>query len=83
MSKVFSNLGREGKWKWDEYFEYYFPGISKGILDYILWNETCYPCDTRLVLRQIRRAIRAHKNNIKVCPCCGMKMEFCIRRIAR
>lgn len=51
--------------------------ISDQEADYILWNETAFPiCSMRMTIYQVRRAVRAHKNEIRRCELCGMKHPY-------
>jgi len=33
--------------------KYYFPDVTDDEADYILWEETCFPMDTDIFLRQL------------------------------
>lgn len=56
---------------WLDYMLLYNPLIKKEEAEYILWEETCYPCgDIKMVAKQVRRAIRSHLNHIQRCDAC-------------
>lgn len=38
---------------WGDVVKHYWPDISEDEVDRILWEETCYPFDTKLSLKQI------------------------------
>lgn len=42
-----------GKLTWRQVFEYYFTEITDEQIDFILFNETCYPFDTERTLHHI------------------------------
>lgn len=60
-----------------EFMKYYDPNISEDTADFILWEETAFPCcGLRMATYQIRSSIRAGKNKIKRCDLCGWKLPY-------
>jgi len=41
------------KLTWGEVVRHYDPKITDDKVDYILWNETCYPFDNETTVKQI------------------------------
>lgn len=39
--------------KWNDVMRYYWPDADDAFLDYLLWNETCYPHDDEKTLEQL------------------------------
>jgi len=53
--------------------------VSEDECEYLLWSQTCYPFgDVRLVIKQLRGAIRARRNGITLCEICGKPKAYCI-----
>lgn len=60
-----------------EFMKYYDDTLSDEDHNYILWNMTAYPFgNVKLIVKQIRSAIRILKNGIEVCEICGMKRPY-------
>lgn len=38
---------------WRDVFQKYKPDITDDEINYILWNETCFPFDNEITLKQI------------------------------
>ena len=62
---------------WIDFMKTYDSSITEEIADYILWEQTAFPCsDIKITSHQIRSAIRAMKNKISQCELCGYKKPF-------
>lgn len=62
---------------WLDLVKRFDPSISNEAIEYILWNETSFPMGgIRMIVYQIRSALRARKNNIRRCEMCGYKIPF-------
>jgi hypothetical protein len=45
----------DGKMTWTEVVRYYKPDATDDEVEYLLWNETCYPFSDESTLKQINR----------------------------
>jgi hypothetical protein len=43
----------ENKMTWQDVIRYYKPDATEEEIEYLLWNETCYPFSDETTLRQI------------------------------
>ncbi len=52
---------------WRQIFNNFKEGLSDEEIDYLLWNETCYPFDNEWTIKQIERYFEneSHQRNIK------------------
>jgi hypothetical protein len=70
-------MAKGGLMTWLEYMKYFDNSISNEIAEFILWNETAFPCsDIKTTAYQVRSSIRAGKNKIMRCDLCGYKTPF-------
>ncbi len=53
----------EKKKTWQELFVEYKQDITDDDINYILWNETCYPFDDKITVEQIDQHFKKNKKN--------------------
>lgn len=57
---------------WNDLVRRTYPDYSDDDCDSVLWNETCFPMGTVLmVARQIKRRKKAHEQGLSMCMACG------------
>ncbi len=62
---------------WIDFMRVYDNTIDNREADYLLWEQTAFPCcDTKTTVKQLIRAIRAKNNKIIRCEMCGWKEPF-------
>ena len=58
---------------WEKFAKVYNPKLGEEEIDYLLMNWTAYPfADIKFTVKQFLRAIRMHRNKIKICWECSM-----------
>jgi hypothetical protein len=62
-----------------DWFRFFDPNhkLTKDQIHYILYDMTGYPMyGMKIIIPQLRRAIRCYKKGIELCPCCGQSVKY-------
>jgi len=53
MNELTIDTALEKKFTWIDCVKYYWPDKDDDFCDYLLWNETCFPFDGQMTLKQL------------------------------
>lgn len=56
----------QGKMTWQQIFRYYWPNISDNKIDFLLYEQTCYPFDPAKALEQVYGMYKSQIEDFKI-----------------